>query len=114
MNAAATTTIRILSGTVTDAYGDEVDSLDAGSYRERNIKASLIEQSRQQRNPADGEIRSVQAVMGRVGGHVNIQVNDRVLDEQTGKIYLVEQVHQTRSPVNIGDKILKLEYTSGG
>lgn len=108
MIARATTTVRVLRGTETDPYGDEVDSVDAGAYRQSKVPASIIERSRRVRNPVSGEIRVDVSTAGRVGAGVDLRTGDRLLDERTGQVYLVEQISQTQSPVNVGDLLLGL------
>ena len=112
MNGRANTKITVRRGTETDPYGDEVDSADAGSLHLGDLPATLIEQNRQSKNPVDGEIRTIRSAVCRVTGGTDIRKGDRVVDQITGTVYLVESTRQPASPVGISDLTLQLSYTN--
>ena len=91
MNARATTTISILRGTGVDGYGDDVDLEKTVASR---IPASLLERTRTSRRTDSTQPERVRSFTGRVGSGTDVQLDDRVKDERTSTIYIVDDVVQ--------------------
>lgn len=91
MRATATTTMTVLRGTTTDGFGDEVD-LDTPVYT--GLPFSLIEQSRRVSDPATGTPRIVRVVYGRTNAGTDLLTADRLRDERTGSVYVINAVTQ--------------------
>jgi hypothetical protein len=104
MMGMATTTISILRGTSTDAFGDEIDSATVIA----TIPASIIEQSRVSWSPADGVRREVRTTTGRVAHDTDIRPEDRVRDDRTGVLYAVVNTDQAQNPAMALDLRLNL------
>lgn len=85
----ATTTVAVLRGTTTDAYGDPVDADDAVRAR---IPVALAITNRRVWVPAERRHTQVTEITGRVRRDADIQEEDRLRDERDGSIYLVEAV----------------------
>lgn len=110
MRYRATTRVSVYRGTTTNDYGDEVDTDTTPVYV--NVPASLIAQTRTQRNPSSGEVRVTHVVKCRIPRNRAVQKGDRVKDERTGQVYLLEDV--TEPPADPGfsrDLSLTLSYT---
>lgn len=106
MNGRATTTVSIYRGTTTDTFGDEVD--DNSTPAATGVTASLLEQSRRVFVPAENRMTVVRIVTGRLTSGVDVQEADRLKDERTEKVYLVEAVSAPQSPIGKADIKLDL------
>lgn len=111
MSFRANTTVSILRGGSTDDFGDVVD--DPVTVR-RRVPASIVEQSRRVFLPAEGAFRVVRTLAGRVPAGTDVLKSDRIKDERTSQIYLVEELSQpaTAGAVMLQDIALQLSYTN--
>lgn len=109
MLAVATTTLTVYRGTTTDGYGDEQDT-DTPIYT--GIVASLTEQSRRVTTRDDPTPRIVRYAVARVTAGTDITDQDRVLDERTGAVYIVDAVSQMANPAVASDLRLDLRRTT--
>lgn len=100
-----TTTVAILRGETLDEYGDPVDS---DTPVRAGIPVSLIERDRHVFVAAESRMTIVREVTGRARPDVDIREADRLRDERTGSIYLVEAVSRPSSPVGATDVRLVL------
>lgn len=105
----ATTTISILRGTTTDAWGDEQDT-DTPVHT--GIPASLTEQTRRVTTRDDPTPRIVRYAVARVSAGTDVTDQDRVKDERTGAIYSVDAVSQMPNPALTPDLRLDLRRTT--
>lgn len=109
MLAVATTTLTVYRGTATDTYGDEQD---ADTVVHTGIRASLTEQSRRVTTRDDPTPRIVHYAVGRVTAGTDITDQDRVRDERTGAVYIVEAVSSMANPAVAADIRLDLRRTT--
>lgn len=109
MIALATTTLTVYRGTSTDAWGDEVDT-DTAVHT--GIPAALTEQTRRVTTRDDPTPRIVRYAVGRVTAGTDITDQDRLLDERTGAIYIVDAVSQMSSAAVAADLRLDLRRTT--
>lgn len=109
MLAVASTTIAVYRGTTTDGYGDERDT-DTPVYT--GVRASLTEQSRRVTTRDDPTPRIVRYAVGRVTAGTDITDQDRIRDERTGAVYIVDAVSSMNSPVVAADLRLDLRRTT--
>jgi hypothetical protein len=107
--AIATTSIAILRGTATDGYGDEQDT-DTPIYT--GIPASLTEQSRRVTTRDDPTPRIVRYAVARVTAGTDVTDQDRVRDERTGAVYIVDAVSSMANPALTADLRLDLRRTT--
>lgn len=107
--ALATTTIAVLRGTATDAYGDEQDT---DTPVATGIPASLTEQSRRVTTRDDPTPRIVRYAVARVAAGIDITDQDRVRDERTGAVYIVDAVSSMANPAVTPDLRLDLRRTT--
>lgn len=100
-----TTTVDILRGETTDAYGDPAD---AATPAASGVPASIIETSRRIFLPAESRLTKVRIFTGRVRPEVDVREGDRLRDTTTASIYLVEAVSRPASPIGAADARLDL------
>lgn len=109
MIATATTTLTVLRGTSTNAWGDEIDT-DTPRYT--GIPASLVEQTRRVTTRDDPTPRIVRYAVGRVTAGTDITDQDRIRDERTGAVYIVDAVSSMNSAAVAADLRLDLRRTT--
>ncbi|MEU3507675.1 hypothetical protein ABZ733_07065 [Streptomyces longwoodensis] len=109
MQAVATTSLAILRGTTTDAYGDEQDT---DTPVRTGVPASLVEQSRRVTTRDDPTPRIVRYAVARVPAGTDITDQDRVRDERTGAVYIVDAVSGMDNPALQVDRRLDLRRTT--
>lgn len=107
--AIATTTLAVLRGTTTDTWGDEADT-NTPVYT--GIPASLTEQSRRVTTRDNPTPRIVRYAVARVTAGTDITDQDRVRDERTGAVYIVDAVSQMANPAVAADLRLDLRRTT--
>lgn len=109
MQAIATTLLTVMRGTTTDAYGDEQDTDTAVAT---GIPASLTEQSRRVTTRDNPTPRIVRYAVARVTAGTDIQDQDRLRDERTGAVYIVDAVSSMANPTAAADLRLDLRRTT--
>jgi hypothetical protein len=85
----ATTTVAILRGTSTNAYGDEQDNETVAAT---GVVASIVEQTRYTEDPSSDRPRVVRYCIGRMYNGTDIRPGDRVRDEGDSTVYIVDSV----------------------
>ncbi len=100
-----TTTVAVLRGETTDEYGDPADS---DTPVRGGVPISLIERDQRVFVAAENRTTIIRNVTGRVRPHADIREQDRLRDEATGSIYLVEAVSRSASVVGAADVRLTL------
>lgn len=109
MQAIATTLVTILRGTTTDAYGDEQDT---NTPVATGIPASLTEQSRRVTTRNDPTPRIVRYAVARVPAATDVTDQDRIRDERTGAVYIVDATSSMANPAAAPDIRLDLRRTT--
>lgn len=89
MKAQANTTISVLRGTAVDDYDDDRDLDQTVGSR---IIAAISEARRTIKRTDSTTPERVRSFTGRVGAGTDVQRGDRVKDEQTATIYIVDDV----------------------
>ena len=106
-----TTTIRILTTmATTDIFGDVVDN---STVVASGIPASILERRLQVTLPSTMEPRTIRYYTGRVNSGTAITENNRIQDERTNDIYVVESVAQLATPAWVQDLRLDLRKVAG-
>lgn len=90
----ANTTISVLRGTTTDAFGDTIDADEAVATC---IPVFLAETGRTVQDPSMQTPRTIREVTAQVPGWAGVLNTDRILDERSGDIYIVLSVTQPPS-----------------
>lgn len=104
-----TTTVSILGGTTDDDFGDSADNSTVSAS---GIPASILEQSRQGTDRATGAARVIRYVTGRVSADTPVSEDNRILDERTGIVYVIESVSRQSSIMGTPDLKLDLRRTN--
>lgn len=109
----ATTRGAILRGTTDDEFGEPVDSVDPAPGLD-DFPLSIVERSVDVFDPAEGTLRSVRKLTGRIPGNIVTQDGDRLRDNRTGDIYIIdEDERQPRSISGRASVTLILRRTGG-
>jgi hypothetical protein len=107
--AIATTTIAVLRGTTTDAYGDEADVDTDTRYTASRRADGAVPPGHHPRRP-DAAHRPLRRRPRAAGTDVTDQ--DRIKDERTGAIYIVDAVSSMANPAVTADLRLDLRRTT--
>lgn len=103
--AVATTLISVLRGSTVDEFDDEVDGATVIAI---GIPAAIVEQSRTVRTESDPTPRAVSYYLGRVKYGTDIKAEDRIKDEKTNQVYIVDDVHTVANPFMVNDVRIEL------
>jgi hypothetical protein len=107
--ALATTTVTVLRGVTTSAYGDEQD---ADTSVATGIPLGLMVASQAGTRSADARPQEVETFRGRMPAGTDIRVGDRLRDERdTSLVYLVTGSHQAPNPILAQDVAVDLTRT---
>lgn len=87
MTFIATTTATFMRGTDVDVYGDETDS---STPYATNVPVGITSRSSTFLAPDTGEPRIIQQFIGRVNPNFPIQKGDRLQDERSGQVYIID------------------------
>jgi len=109
MLALATCTVSILRGTSTDNYGDLNDTATVVAS---GVPASLLEQRRVVTTFGDDRPQVVRYWTGRVPAGTDIQADDRVLNEQTNAVFIVDSLSTETAVVHNGETRVDLRRTT--
>jgi len=108
MYALCSTTVTILRGTTTNAYGDIVDDPTNSVVVARGVPARITVSSVRAYDPASSTLRVIQAVDGVVQSDTDIVDGDQLVDENTNATYSIESVTQDGGPAFVPDLELVL------
>jgi hypothetical protein len=108
----ANTTISVLRGTTTNAFGDTIPS---GTPVQSGIPVFIGETGRKVQDPSSSTPRTIRQVTGRVPAWAGIRNTDQLLDEKTGDTYMILSV--TQPPTLFGSpgewpQVLELKRTT--
>jgi hypothetical protein len=111
MSYVPTTTISILRtpANTVNAWGDPIDTLDVAHA---GIPASISETTRRLFGGSQSQDRVVRYATCHVYKGTDVLDNDRVKDDTTGDIYIVDIVRQNSSQVHASDVVLELRRTT--
>ncbi len=111
MYALASTTASIVRGTTTDQWGDEIDDPNAAAVA-TNVPVCIEVTNTNAYDPTTQQIRTIRTISGAIQSDTDITESDRLRDDATGVIYIVEQVTQRMGPGFVGDLELVLKQVS--
>ena len=90
-----TTWVTVLRGISSDVFGDQIDApSEAGGDALTRIPASLLERTRTITTPNSATPRVVRYATARLPAGTPVTEDDRLRDEQTGRIYAISAVTQ--------------------
>jgi len=107
-----TTTVDVLRGTTTNAFGDVVDA-DTVVPGMTGLAASIIEQRQKVHAPKDSpaQDRIVRVFKGRMQRGLDVRKGDRLRDA-AGAVYLIDNLYQQANPFWRQDLTFDLSLTS--
>lgn len=96
---AAHTTVSVKRGTVTGDYGDELDSDDIIATR---LPASILEAPARGGRPVSGRTDTPRPYTLRMWRRFELRQGDRIVDERTGREYVITTLAPTTRFVGLG------------
>lgn len=96
MNLIPTTTVTVLRGSTVNDYDDEVDGTSAVYTK---IPASIIETEPLIETTSEGTPRTIRRFRTRIPARVILKDDDRIKDERTGDIYIIDAIIRAQNPV---------------
>lgn len=105
MPFVATTTVSVLSGSTTDEWGYEQDG---DTVSQTGIPMAITEKRRTVVDPSSSQPTTVRWFVGRCRPNAVIAENNRLRDERTGYIYIINQVTYGTSLAQTHDLVLDL------
>lgn len=111
MYAIASTTVSVLRGTTTNAWGDVLDDDNATPVYTGLLAALSIERT-QRHNPANQDVRTIRSISCAMQSNTDVREGDRLLDERTGALYAIESVTAPLGPAMSRDLQLVLTLVS--
>jgi hypothetical protein len=97
--------VSILRGTVKDPFGDPME-IETPLYE--NVPAAISEVASNETTVAEGMPRQVRYLVGRLPAGTDVQHEDRLRDEVSGQVYLIDGIDETASSA-ILDQGVRLE-----
>lgn len=95
MLALATTTVSILGGGTASTYGDDIEGTDVVAA---GIPASIIEGREVVATESDPQARVIRYYTGRIPTGTAINNNQRIRDDISGTLYVVNNVTSPTNP----------------
>jgi len=109
--AIASTTCSILRGTTTNQWGDVIDDPNAAVIA-TGVSVALDVTNTQAFDPTTQQIRLIRSIRGAIQSDTDIRENDRLRDDTSGVVYMVESVTDTLGPGYVGDLELVLKQVA--
>jgi hypothetical protein len=85
------TTVSILRGETIDAYGDPVDSNVSVNA---SVPISITHEDQKVYLPVEGRMTIIRQFIGRIRPGFDVREHDRLRDDRSGRVYLVEGISQ--------------------
>lgn len=109
----ASTSVTINRTTQQDQWGDYADINNEAMAVATGVPAAIGSTSTTAQNPASGTPRQISVLTAVVPNGTDVQVNDRLTDQETGVVYSVDQVNPGTSYGYTADIVLKLSAVGG-
>lgn len=105
-----TTTVTVLAEeTGEDAYGDPIDVYKAVRF---NLPAHIWEESQLVNSPATGQATTVRTMKGVVSDATQLKSGERLKDENSGAVYVIEHVRILSSPFSGAPQQIEMSLVS--
>lgn len=88
--------LRTSPSDLTDEFGDPLDNETVASS---GNPFSIIMQSKRQFLPSENRTTTVETILGRCRANVDVKNTDRLKDQRTGFIYMIESVVHPQDPI---------------
>lgn len=102
--------VDVLTGTVTDALGDETDGTTVAAT---TVPVSIAETQRRSQRYDSGTPRTIRSLAGRAPYGTPVQQGDRLRDTASPAIWVVDGVTQQGSAIFTPDLVLELRRVDG-
>lgn len=110
--ALASHLVTVLRGTTTNAWGDEIDDDATAQVIASGVPVSLSVTNTNTSDPTTQQIRTVRSISGSIQSDTDVRETDRLRDDATGALFVVESVTDTLGPGFVGDLELVLKQVS--
>jgi hypothetical protein len=100
------TVLRTSPSNNTDEFGDPEDNETESST---GNPFSIIMQSKRVFVPAENRTTIVQTIAGRCRANVDVKETDRLKDERTGYLYMIESIVEPQDPIGAAAKSFLLK-----
>jgi hypothetical protein len=90
------TILRTSPSTLTDEFGDPADNETVSST---GNPFSIIMQSKRQFLPSENRTTVVENIAARCRGNVDVKETDRLKDERTSFLYMIESIIHPQDPI---------------
>jgi len=110
MLGLANASVSVLRGTDTDDFGDETDASTAVAT---GVPAAVVESSKVVLDQATQTPRTVRSLTCVMPSWADVLDTDRLQDQATGRIYIIESVERQPSLGYPGDQVLTLKRDTG-
>lgn len=91
MTFLATTTVKVLRGSEEDEYGDTVDS-NTPVKGLHKVPIAITVKTKTVYLPDSGDARKVREYVGRVTPGIGIETGDRLVDNRTERVYIIDDI----------------------
>jgi len=100
------TTVSILRGNAADDFADDVDNATVAAS---GIPAPIVEQPpKSETRRVDGQPRTVRGYACRLPGYVDLRDDDRIKDDITGDIYVIDSMRKPKNNLTGATWVLTL------
>ena len=106
--ALASTTASILRGTTTQRFVASLSQVAIAS----GVPVDIAVTNTNAYDPTSQQIRTIRTISGSIQSDTDITESDRLRDDATGVVYIVEQVTQRMGPGFVGDLELVLKQVA--
>ena len=107
MYSRATTKVSILRGQSTDDWGDTIDN---DTVVASGVLASILEQKIWSSPEVSTQPHNYRYARLRIRKGIEVQVNDRILDERNNQTWMITNISQYQNPVVGQDKRIDLMF----
>lgn len=90
------TILRTSPSNLTDEFGDPLDNESVAST---GNPFSITQQSQRQWLPAENRTTIINNIAARCRGNVDVKNTDRLRDERTGQLYMIESIVHPQDPI---------------
>lgn len=111
MYALASALVSVLRGTTTNQWGDQVDDPTATPVAS-GIPACIEVTNTSAFDPGTQQIRTIRTISGSIQSDTDVRETDRLRDDASGAVYIVESVTQRGGPGFTADLELVLKQVS--
>lgn len=95
----------VIRGSAANDYGDEVDGT---AIVAQDVLGSVVERTRTNFDPASSRVDTVRFLVGRFNSNADIQDGDRIKDQKTEEVFVVNSVSRGANLIHKSDVVVDL------